>query len=284
MAATLSSTHIDPTGMSGSKDTKSRVITYQFSEEVTNAFEAETLIGLVEGQLHPDNASFNLSDWNYSTLSEKIWQFTLTYKLRLSTGVGSGVSNRIRLVPFQWEETREIHRFNTAGDPMMPAEQNKRSWPAFTIEFTKSAYDETFYENGGKTNTDQVTIGGISVPPFCAQFGAPAITAVDDSGTVKYIHALPVTLCFRETEDPAKIAGTVIGFQKEYLNNGFRIFKNSAYVDYDDNGDTPSIPPKINLAGDAFLTPADDPVYITKAPTETMAFVGLGIPTQKPTA
>lgn len=281
---TTFTTHIDPTGMSGSKDTKSRVITYKFSDPVTNAFEAETLIGLVEGQLHPDSLNFNLSDWTYSTLSEKLWEFTLIYKLRLSTGFGGGVSNRIRVIPFQWEETREIHRFNTAGDPMMPAEQNKRSWPAFVIEFTKSAYDETFYENGGKTNTDDVTIGGIFIPEFCAQFGAPSITAVDDSGTVKYIHALPVLLCFRETEDPAKVAGTVIGFQKEYLNNGFRIFKNGVYVDYDDNGDVPSNPPLINLAGDAFLDEADDPIYITKAPTETMAFTALGIPTEKPTA
>lgn len=277
---------IDPTAHRGQISTGSsklsEVRTVTYDEKITSPFVAAQAAGFIIGTEHVDYPFYTIKSVNYESLAEDCWRFTIDYEVQQwdSIEIGSNKSST-RLIPFTWEDVRTIHKVNTVGEVMSPPIQERITWIGFNFVYFKNSPQTNIYTLGGAVNDAQIKIGGIICPAFCAQIGAPSFEPVtDDEGKVRWKHTLPIKLCFKKSENDGT---TIIGFKREFLNNGFNLLVGGEPVPITRKNKRISTPVPINETGTEIAT-AGNEFYISHTPTNTADFSTLKIPQGAPRA
>jgi hypothetical protein len=261
----------------------------KFSEAVTNAFEADALAGFSKGQALSFATALTLQSWTTKeTDSPEIWEFDCNYQS--VTYDGASPSDSIEIETFSWSETREIIAINTVGDPMFPPIQDQEYWPGIRIIWNDASLDMSDYNIGGAVNNTQLTVAGITVPPYCMKAGALDFRKVTDGITTSWQKVLPLYFCFKKASSAgaSHVVGDVIGFQKEIINNGFRIYAGGGGPgDYlvnivDEEGEDITQPQRLNAAGTSLLAPSDPSFSFLVLPAELDDFSAFNLPTSAP--
>jgi len=265
----------------------------KFDVAPVDSFEADQLAGLYKGSALAGGSGLSLQSWTTTeTDNALVWIFDNTYKTATydDTGGGGpgggGTDNSIGIEPFSWSETRETIVMNTAGDPMFPAIQDNEYWPGIKIIWNDAVLDFDNYNIGGAVNDVAITVAGVDIPAFCAKAGALEYRKVLNGTTTSWQKILPLYLCFKKARGAGTghAIGNTIGFQKEIVNNGFRL--NVAGVPtqiLSEDGQEITQPVRINALGDAVLLPVDPDHTILVQPTELNDFSDLDLPSATPT-
>jgi hypothetical protein len=266
----------------------------KFDIAPTDPFDADQLAGFFKGVALPGGSGLSLQSWTTSeTDSELTWFFDCTYKSATyddtgGGGPGSGGSdNSIGIEPFSWTETRETIVTNTAGDPIFPAIQDNEYWPGIRIIWNDAILDFDNYNIGGAVNNVAITVAGIDIQPYCAKAGALEYRKVLNGTTVTWQKILPIYLCFKKARGAGAghLAGDLIGFRKEIVNNGFRKLVGVPAVPENilgDDGQELSQPVRLNGAGTDKLAPADPDFTILVDPAELDNFASFDLPSAMP--
>ena len=168
-----------------------------FTEPVLNAFEADSLAGFFKGQVLSFATALTLQSWTTKeTDNPAVWEFDCSYQS--ATYDGSSPSDSIEIETFSWNETREITVSNTVGDPMFPAIQDTEYWPGIRVIWNDASLDMSDYTIGGAVNDTQLTVAGISVPPYCMKAGALEFRKVTDGINTSWQKILPLYFCFKK--------------------------------------------------------------------------------------
>lgn len=265
----------------------------KFDAPLADSFEADDLAGFFKGAALAGGSGLSLQSWTTTeTDNELTWLFDNTYKSATfdDTGGGGpgggGVDNSIGIEPFSWSETRETIVKNTAGDPMFPAIQDNEYWPGIKIIWNDAVLDFANYNIGGAVNNTQITVAGITIPPYCAKAGALEYRKVLNGTTTSWQKILPIYLCFKKARGAGAghAINDVIGFRKEVVNNGFR--KLVAGVPENiigDDGQELTQPVRLNAAGTDKLTPVQPDHTILVDPAELDDFSDFDLPSATPT-
>ena len=265
----------------------------KFDAPLADSFEADSLAGFFKGAALAGGSGLSLQSWTTTeTDNELTWLFDNTYKSATfdDTGGGGpgggGVDNSIGIEPFSWSETRETIVKNTAGDPMFPAIQDNEYWPGIKIIWNDAVLDFANYNIGGAVNNTQITVAGITIPPYCAKAGALEYRKVLNGTTTSWQKILPIYLCFKKARGAGAghAINDVIGFRKEVVNNGFR--KLVAGVPENiigDDGQELTQPVRLNAAGTDKLTPVQPDHTILVDPAELDDFSDFDLPSATPT-
>tara|TARA_R110002153_G_C13212167_1_gene487967 strand:+ start:76 stop:951 length:876 start_codon:yes stop_codon:yes gene_type:complete len=258
-----------------------------FDADVENAFEADSLAGFFKGKQLSFATSLTLQNWTtVQTTNLKVWVFNCSFVS--STFEAGSSTNTIEIEPFSWSETREKVVNNTVGDPMFPAVQDTEYWSGINIIYNDANLDMSLYEIGGAVNDTQITVAGISIPPYCMKAGGLGFRKVSDGLTDTWQLVLPLYLCFKKARGAgaSHSIGTTIGFQKEVVNNGFRVHQgtvNDPLVKIkNEDGDDITSPERINSTGTAILAPGEPDWSILVLPTELNDFSSFNLPTSAP--
>ena len=286
MPAALKALTTDPghrKNQSGSRITYTIKYTATYTEDPGNAFNAEALAGIVKGAALSFASALRLDVWETKeTDNPTVWKFNCTYQN--STVQSGGGSNSIDLEPFTWTEHREEVLTNTAGDPL-PGLQTELHHPGFKLVWEKSSLDMSAFELAGDINDTALTVAGIAVPKYCMKAGALEFQKITDGTNTTWRHSLPLYLCFKKARGTGAthVPGDLIGFQREYVNNGFNIHDGTDLKEIVLNdGSKPSGPVRINAAGTAALDKADPDHMILYTPPEQNSFSSLNIPSSAP--
>ena len=265
----------------------------EFDAPLADSFEADDLAGFFKGAALAGGSGLSLQSWTTTETDNKLtWLFDNTYKSATfdDTGGGGpgggGVDNSIGIEPFSWSETRETIVKNTAGDPMFPAIQDNEYWPGIKIIWNDAVLDFANYNIGGAVNNTQITVAGITIPPYCAKAGALEYRKVLNGTTTSWQKILPIYLCFKKARGAGAghAINDVIGFRKEVVNNGFR--KLVAGVPENiigDDGQELTQPVRLNAAGTDKLTPVQPDHTILVDPAELDDFSDFDLPSATPT-
>jgi len=269
----------------------------KFDAPLADSFEADELAGFFKGAALAGGSGLSLQSWTTTETDNQLtWEFNNTYKSATydDTGGGGpgggGVDNSIGIEPFSWSETRETIVKNTAGDPMFPAIQDNEYWPGIKIIWNDAVLDFDNYNIGGAVNNTQITVAGIDIEPYCAKAGALEYRKVLNGTTTSWQKILPIYLCFKKARGAGAavgghVPGTLIGFRKEVVNNGFRVKdENDDLVPIIGNdGQELTQPVRLNEDGDAPLVPAQPDFTILVDPTELDDFSDFDLPSATPT-
>jgi len=255
--------------------------TATYDDDVTSAYVADTLAGFYKGLPLSFAPSLTLQNWTTVQSSNlKVWHFNCTF---ISSTFEAGAStNSIGIETFPWSETRERTLLNTVGDPILPAIQDTEYWPGIRVIYNDVNLDMSLYEIGGAVNDTALTVAGISVPKYCMKAGALEFKKVSDGITDTWQMVLPLYLCFKKAQGTgtAHTPGTVIGFQKEVLNNGF-VFADGSLIPNAD-GTERTQPALLNEAGNAVVTDISSAWSILAEPAELNNFSDFNLPSSPP--
>ena len=264
----------------------------KFDTAPTDSFEADELAGFYKGVALPGGSNLSLQSWTTTESgNELIWEFDNTYKTATfdDTGGGGpgggGVDNSIGIEPFSWSETRETIVNNTAGDPMFPAIQDNEYWPGIKVIWNDAVLDFDNYNIGGAVNDTAITVAGIDIPAYCAKAGALEYRKVLNGTTTSWQKILPIYLCFKKARGAgaSHAIGATIGFQKEVINNGFRIKVAGVPTQIiNDDGQEITQPVRIDSLGQNVLLPDDADFTILVEPAELNDFSDFDLPSATP--
>ena len=256
----------------------------KFDTAVTDAFAADLLAGFSKGDVLSFAPALTLQNWTTrETDTPEVWEFDCNYLS--ATYDGASPSDTIEIETFSWSETIETIVNNTAGDPMFPAIQDNEYWPGIRVIWNDANLDMSDYTIGGAVNNTARTVAGINVPKYCMKAGALEFRKVTDGVTESWQKILPLYFCFKKARGAGSghIAGDVIGFQKEVVNNGFRVNDAGTLIPLiGDDGQELTQPVRLNAAGTGILAPADPDVTILVEPAELDDFSAFNLPTATP--
>ena len=259
----------------------------EFDEAQTSSLHAIASADFFVGQAHPNFNALSLENISATPHDAFKWTFSASYSLEASTdNSDTQVENKRDNVSFSsWSFQRVAAvLLNTAGDPIDPPPIKEVFYPAVVVGKFEKSPNISHILNQGYYNSEQFTLVGITIPPFCAQFSSfdtTEIIDIDDDGVewVTYKNTYTIRLNFSKSEDGS---GDLIGFQPEYINAGFQIkdgaggtetLKNPKTLDYYDT------PQMLSVDG---LSTVSTPNFLLHTPEEIFDFADLKLPTKFP--